>query len=117
MPLAEAVAGAVQGPCLNLAGRTALGPLGAVIERLAVLITNDSGPAHIAYALGAPTITIFGGTDPARWGPPAAPEFRVLVNRVACWPCDYWECPVGYQCLEGISPAQVLTAAEEVMRQ
>jgi ADP-heptose:LPS heptosyltransferase len=55
--------------CLDLTGRTTLPDLGAVIERLDLLLTTDSGPAHIAYALGVPTVTLFVNTDPAEWGP------------------------------------------------
>ncbi len=114
--LACQVARQVDGPYLNLAGQTSLGVLGAVIKRMSVLITNDSGPAHIAYALGTPTVTVFGGTDTARWGPPGAPQFRPIANRVSCWPCDYWECPVGYECLDGISAERVASEAEQIMR-
>ncbi len=103
-------------PLLDLAGRTDLGALGAVIGRLSVLVTNDSGPAHIAYALGTPTVTVYGGTSPARWGPPAAPQFRTLTNPVPCWPCNEQTCPVGLLCLEGISVEEVVEAAEDVMR-
>ena len=117
LPLAEAVARAAGAPCLNLAGRTTLPVLGAVIRRLALLVSNDSGPAHIAYALCTPSVTVFGGTDPARWGPPgpSAGPHRVITNPIACWPCDYWVCPIGYQCLAGISVAQVRGAAEEII--
>jgi ADP-heptose:LPS heptosyltransferase len=114
--LAEQVALNITGPHLNLAGQTSLTVLGAVIARLSVLITNDSGPAHISYALGPPTVTIFGGTDPARWGPPTAPLFRTVVNRISCWPCDYWECPVGYRCLDGITVDRVVREAEQIIR-
>jgi len=66
---------------LDLTGRTALPVLGAVIERLSVLLTNDSGPAHIARALGTPTVTLFVDTDPARWGPHDGGPHRVLEAR------------------------------------
>jgi ADP-heptose:LPS heptosyltransferase len=104
-----------RGPLLNLAGQTTLGSLGAAVSRFQVFITNDSGPAHIAYALDTPTVTVFGATNPARWGPPSAPYFRVIVNAIECWPCDYWVCPIGNQCLEGIPIETVFEAAEAVM--
>jgi ADP-heptose:LPS heptosyltransferase len=113
--LARSLAETVNGSSLNLAGCMSLGTLGAVIARLALLITNDSGPAHIAYALRTPTITIFGGTDPARWGPPEDARHAVLACPVPCRPCDYAECPVGYVCLNGITVEQVVAAAEQVM--
>ena len=55
-------------PCLNLMGKTSLTVLCAVIARLSILVTNDTEPAHIAYALGTPTVTIFGAGNPARYG-------------------------------------------------
>jgi ADP-heptose:LPS heptosyltransferase len=50
--------------CLDLTGRTSLPVLAAVLARLSVLVTNDSGPAHIAYAVGTPTITILRRRQP-----------------------------------------------------
>jgi ADP-heptose:LPS heptosyltransferase len=61
--------------------------LGGVIAQLALLVTNDSGPAHIAYALGMPTVTIFGSADPQRYGPPDHGPFTALVHPVPCRPC------------------------------
>lgn len=113
------------GTGLNLAGKTSLAVLGAAIARLSVLVTNDSGPAHIAYALKTPTVTIFGGTDPVIWGPlddnyakvePAWNDrHQVLVNAVSCHPCNYAACPVGYTCLKGITIQQVVENAAVVM--
>jgi len=103
--------------CLNLAGSTPLATLGAVIARLAVFITTDSGPAHIAYALKTPTVTVFGGGDPLRYGPPVAGPFRALVHPVPCRPCTDPVCPIDYQCLAGISVEEAVAAAEQVMAQ
>lgn len=107
-------------PAVDLAGRTTLPALGALIDRMAVLLTNDSGPAHIAYALGTPAVTVFGGTDPSRWGPPLERRFVALTNPVSCWPCPHWVCPpeaAGYdrQCLDGISVDRVVDAADRAM--
>lgn len=96
--------------------RTSLPVLGAVIERLAVLLTNDSGPAHIAYALGVPSVTIFGETDPKRWGPPANGPFRAIVRDLPCRPCSENGCHSRYACLRGISIEQVVDAASEVIK-
>jgi ADP-heptose:LPS heptosyltransferase len=101
-------------PCLDLRRRTSLAVLGAVIRRLAVLVTNDSGPAHIAYALGAPTVTIFGGTSPSEWGPPCGPH-RVVAHHVPCCPCELASCPIGYLCLEHVRTEMVLEAVDEVL--
>jgi ADP-heptose:LPS heptosyltransferase len=61
--------------CVNLVGRTSLPVLGAVIEALSVLVTTDSGPAHVAYALDTPTVTVFRRGGSLRYGPPDAPRF------------------------------------------
>lgn len=103
-------------PGMNLAGHTPLAALGALIDRLAVLVTNDTGPAHIAYALGTPTVTIFGGADPQRYGPPQEDRFRMLAHAVPCRPCSFTECPIGYVCLVNVTVDQVLEAARQVIR-
>jgi len=100
--------------CLNLVGKTSLPILGAVIKRLNVLLTNDTGPAHIAYALGTPTVTIFGGGDPATNGPLQAGPFRPLAFPVPCRPCGYATCPIAYRCLRNISVSQVVETATQI---
>ncbi|HJT57640.1 MAG TPA: glycosyltransferase family 9 protein [Ktedonobacteraceae bacterium] len=115
-PVGEKLAEDLKGPYRNLAGKTSLPELGAVIQRLAVLVTNDTGPAHIAYALRTPAVTIFGGADPRTYAPLLDGSFRPLVHEVSCRPCGYTTCPIGYKCLEGVSGQQALEAAEEVMR-
>jgi ADP-heptose:LPS heptosyltransferase len=104
------------GNTLDLTGKTSLPVSGAVIQRLDLLITNDSGPAHIAYALKTPAVVVWGGEDLERYGPPQAGPFRVLFHPVACRPCGYAECPIGYVCLEHITPEAALEACEEVLR-
>ncbi len=101
---------------LNIMGKTSLGTLGAVIERLSVLVTNDTGPAHIAYALDTPTVTIFGASDPNRYGPLQDGPFRVLATPAHCRPCGLARCPVGNACLEGVAVSQVIEAAEKIIQ-
>lgn len=100
---ALALARAIGPGAYSLAGHTALGALGAVIARLALLITNDTGPAHIGYALGTPTVAIYraGGTE--RYGPPSTGPF-VGLEPLA---------PAGEDAL--VSVAQVLTAADRLL--
>ena len=116
LPLAESIAQKIGHSCLNLTGKTALAVLGGVISQLSVLVTNDSGPAHIAYALGTPTVTLFGGTDPAIWGPLRDDRHRVLIHDVPCRPCNYDVCPVGYTCLENLTVEQVVESVAAVIR-
>jgi ADP-heptose:LPS heptosyltransferase len=113
----EKLAEHLKGPCRNLAGKTSLAELGAIIQQLSLLVTNDTGPAHIAYALRTPTVTVFGGGDPNTYGPLLDGPFRILVHEISCRPCGYAECPIGYRCLEGVTAQQAVQAAEEVMHQ
>lgn len=101
--------------CLNLVGRTSLGVLGAVIARLAVFVSNDSGPAHIAYAMQIPSVTIFGAMDPAEWGPVEKQRHAVLAYDVECRPCSYTQCPIDNRCLDGVTADHVIAAAERVL--
>ncbi len=68
---------------VSLAGTLSLPVMGAVIARLSLLVTNDSAPAHIAYALGAPSITLFGRTDPREWGPPQGSRIHTVIEAPA----------------------------------
>ncbi len=113
--VAEYILSNVEAPGINLAGRTTLPEMGAVVARLGLLVTNDSGPAHVAYGLGIPSVTIFGATDPGRWGPLDSRRHAVVVNPLPCHPCDYWVCPIGTVCLKGISVEEVVAAAEPLM--
>ncbi|HEX6799862.1 MAG TPA: glycosyltransferase family 9 protein [Ktedonobacterales bacterium] len=101
---------------LNLAGRTSLGGLAAVIRRLDLYITNDTGPSHLAEAVGTPSITLFGPADPRRWAPLDAERHPILRAEVACSPCGFTACPIDHACLRRISSARVVALAERLMR-
>jgi ADP-heptose:LPS heptosyltransferase len=98
-----------------MAGQTSLAVLGAVLSRLTLFISNDSGPAHIAYALRVPSVTIFGGTDPFAWSPPDQMLNKSVLHPVDCRPCDYNECPIGNLCLVSVDPDDVLRAARSLL--
>jgi ADP-heptose:LPS heptosyltransferase len=101
-------------PYLNLAGSTSIPVTGAILQRLSIFLTNDTGPAHIAYAVRAPVVTIFGGGDPARNGPLTAGPHRILAHPIDCRPCETGDCPIGLRCLDQISVEKVVQAAEEI---
>jgi ADP-heptose:LPS heptosyltransferase len=67
--ITEEVAGAMHSPALDLAGRTSLGALGALVEKARLLVTNDTGVSHIAAALRVPSVVVFTASDPRRWAP------------------------------------------------
>lgn len=96
---------------LDLVGRTTMKELIALLRRLRVFITNDSGPMHLAAAVGTPVIALFGPTDPGRTGPYGAGH-RVLRSGVPCSPCFSRRCAnaVEMECLTTIRPEQVIEA-------
>jgi ADP-heptose:LPS heptosyltransferase len=99
----------VVGPDLDLAG------LAAVISHFDVLVTNDSGPMHLAAALGVPTVALFGPTDPRRTAP-AGDGHEVLYRDLWCSPCFRRHCPLlHHRCLNGIPVGQAADAAEGIL--
>lgn len=88
--------------------------LAAAISLARAAVTNDSGPMHLAGAVGTPVVALFGPTDPGRTGPSGSPS-RVLDRYVVCSPCFKTECPYGHECLREISVEVVVKAVEELI--
>lgn len=110
-----AVAAAMTTQPVNLAGRTSLGGLAAVIDRLDLFISNDTGPAHIATALDTPSIRLIGPADHRRWAPLDTLRHPFVRRDVACNPCPYWECPIDHRCLRRIQPEAVIELVEQLL--
>jgi lipopolysaccharide heptosyltransferase II len=111
-PLIESVSHRMQEQAINLAGKTSLPQLVALLQRADLVISGDSGPMHIAAAVGTPLIAIHGPTDPALSGP-VSPTATILRSDIWCSPCynarDTADCRFfTTQCMKNISPAQVL---------
>jgi len=87
--------------------------LAAAISLARVAVTNDSGPMHLAGAVGTPVAAFFGPTDPGRTGPSGSPS-RVLDRYVFCSPCFKTECPYGHECMTEISVEDAVRAVEEL---
>jgi lipopolysaccharide heptosyltransferase II len=106
--LGETIAQADRRRCLDLTGRTSLPELIEWLRLSELVLTNDTGPMHIAAALGKPVVSLFGPTDPHRTGP-----YRqlggVLRAAVPCAPCLRSRCahPRPLECLRAISPESV----------
>ena len=88
--------------------------LAAVFARARAVVSNDSGPAHLAAAVGTPVVVFFGPTDPGRTGPSGAPT-RILDRYVFCSPCFLEECPYGHECMKEITVEMAVRAVEELL--
>ena len=101
-----------QSTILNLAGKTSLRELMALLKLCRVLLTNDTGPMHVAAAVGTPVVVPFGSTSPELTGPglPGEARQRLLKSDAACSPCFLRECPIDFRCMNGISVERVVAA-------
>ncbi|MBD0371616.1 MAG: lipopolysaccharide heptosyltransferase II [Pyrinomonadaceae bacterium] len=98
-----------------LTGETDLAQLTAVLSQVDLLITNDTGPAHISAALERPTIVIFGPTDP-RTTRPFSKSAEVIRNPPDCAPCMLRDCPIDHRCMTGITPEEVFRRAARMIK-
>jgi predicted lipopolysaccharide heptosyltransferase III len=99
----------------DLSGRTTLSELAALIRRSAICLANDSGPMHLAVALGRPVVSVFGPTDTIWAGPYQRPHAAVLAG-LACSPCYLRrldQCPYDHACMQKIAPAAVIAQMEK----
>ena len=95
---------------INLAGITSLRELMALLKLCRVLLTNDTGPMHVAAALGTPVVVPFGSTSPELTGPGLPGDARnlLLKSDAPCAPCFLRECPIDFRCMNGISVGRVV---------
>lgn len=97
---------------MNLAGVTSLRELACLIKDCDVLVTNDSGPMHIAAAFGTPLVALFGSTDEQVTGPYGQKE-AVINKRVSCSPCLKRVCPIDFRCMKEIHVKEVAQKVRE----
>jgi ADP-heptose:LPS heptosyltransferase len=108
--LVAAARACMKQPSHSLAGRLTLGQLGALIARADLLLGNNSGPAHLAAALGTPVVDVYALTNPQHT--PWAVPHRVLFHDVPCKFCYKSVCPEGHgNCLALVEPTEVVDAA------
>lgn len=109
--IAEEVRRNMKRPAVVLAGKTTVRTMMALIARCRLFITNDSGPMHIASALGVPVVAVFGPTNPDATSP-AGTDDLIIRNKVECAPCTHRECPIDHRCMTGVSVEAVVEASE-----
>ena len=110
--LNAAIADGIGEGCLNLSGGTSLWQLAALLRRCRLLVTNDTGTMHVAAAVGTRVVAIVGPTDP-RTTSPLGEGHIVMRREVSCSPCLKRVCPEDHRCMELISVANVLAAAQK----
>jgi ADP-heptose:LPS heptosyltransferase len=93
---------------LNLAGKTSLRDLFAIFRECAVAFGPDSGPMHIAAAVGCPVVSIWGSTAPERSAPWGFPDLTIR-GEIPCHPCYLRDCPIGRECMRRIEPELVVS--------
>jgi len=96
-------------PMLNLAGKTRLRDLLAIFPQCAAALGPDSGPMHMAAAVGCPVVSLWGATAPERSAPWGFAQL-VLRGEIPCHPCYLRQCPIGRECMRRIAPSSVVAA-------
>ncbi len=103
---------------VSLCGQTSLGELAALLKRASLFISNDSGPVHIACAVGAPVISIFSrnkkGLNPGRWAP-LGKKTRVAHKDVGCAECLAHNCKKSFLCISSVSVEEIVEKAKELL--
>jgi heptosyltransferase-2 len=97
---------------LLLAGRTSLRELMSLLKLSRILLTNDTGPMHVAAALGTPVVVPFGSTSPELTAPglPGDPRHHILTANAPCSPCFRRSCPIDFRCMTSIPVSSVIDA-------
>ncbi len=107
-PLVHSICEGMSPRVVNVAGRTSLRELMALIQRCSVFLTNDSGPMHIAAALKTPLVALFGSTNETATGPYG--HGKVIHKHVSCSPCYKRTCPIDFRCMKQIEADEVYEA-------
>ncbi|MBW1667544.1 MAG: lipopolysaccharide heptosyltransferase II [Deltaproteobacteria bacterium] len=113
--IAPQIQGKIDGEVLNLAGQLTLNELVYVISQCDLLLTNDSGPMHIAAALKIPLVAIFGPESPVLFGPHTSEDlYRIVFKEVDCRPCTKRKCSEP-KCLDLVTPQEVFEKCVEII--
>ncbi len=114
-PLAKDICGRMRQKALNLVGATTLLELMAFAKICNAFVSNDSGPMHLAAALGVPVVALFGSTDDKATGP-LGQQVKILKSSPECSPCLLRTCPIDFRCMKNIKVNQVYDAVSPLLR-
>ncbi|MGC8782584.1 MAG: glycosyltransferase family 9 protein, partial [Anaerolineae bacterium] len=119
-PLAQAVVAGLAMPALDATGQTDLEQLAALMERCAVVLGSDSGPLHLAVAVGTPTVHLYGPVSAVKFGPWGDPTRHVVLkSNWACAPCNRLDWPDAalprHACMSAISVEEVVHATRSLL--
>jgi heptosyltransferase-2 len=109
MEIGADIAKAMQSPHQNLIGKTSVRQMMAVLAASSLMITNDSGPMHVAAAFGVPMVDIFGSTDHTTTSPWGT-RSQIVRHPVECSPCMLRQCPIDHRCMERVTVEDVMSA-------
>lgn len=112
--VAHAVAQQMRTKVADLTGGTSLAELKAVLSCAALVVSNDTGTAHVAAALGVPTLTVFGPTEDFATRP-LAERATVVRHQVDCSPCMLRDCPIDHRCMTRVEVADVEHEAQQLL--
>jgi len=112
-PLVKEICQGLGPRVINLAGLTSLRELAALISQCDVILTNDSGPMHIADALGRKVVALFGSTNEIVTGPYR--NGKVIHKHAECSPCYQRTCPIDFRCMKRIEAEEVYTAIMQLL--
>ncbi len=114
----EALAAQIEPRPLTAAGTLSFRQMAALVDQSALVVSGDTGPMHVASALGVPQVALFGPTSP-QWYGPRSPQAVSLLHPVPCGPCDQKFCPnegeAHIQCMKLLSVPEVLEAAAALL--
>jgi ADP-heptose:LPS heptosyltransferase len=106
----------VKGKARDLCCKTSVGVLSEIMRKCSLVVTNDSAPLHLASAVNAPTVAIFGPSSEVKYGP-LSDKSRVIKPDVPCRPCEKALCAIGPDegCIGRVTVEEVFAAAKELL--
>lgn len=113
LSIVEDIANRMETKPIFATGKTSLQELAALLARCNLVISNDSGPVHVAAAVGTPTITIFGPSDDTKYRP-LGEKHQIVKTEIDCRPCGKHQCPLGHhQCMTKIKVDEIINVIEK----